>query len=363
MSTLLIEVNGVEYRNFKSASVTTQIDAVAGTFEFEAVSTQARPLPIRQGDKCKIVVDGEAVLTGYIETLDVDYDSSSHGITLSGRSKTADIIDSSINALEIKPPISLKSTIQKVISHIGIRDINVIDAAGNLERFNKAEDLLSPEVGQNAFEFIEKLARKRQVLLTTNGDGDIVIVKPGADTAPVAIQNTFDGDQNNIETASVSYDNTERFGKYVVASQLNMTTMSLSGDANTKAMTNQKSTAVIDNEIRSSRQMVIQAESSSSEKQVLDRAKWEANIRKTRGVVYSTTLPDFSIDGKLWKTNQLTAIRDEFAGIEAVMMVNSVNFTLDKSGASTNLSFVDRNAYTLLLNEPEKGNKKGVGLT
>lgn len=362
MSTILIEVNGIEYKNFKSASVSLQLDAIAGFFGFDAVSTKARPLPIRQGDECRIVVDGEPVMTGYIETVNVDYSSNNHSIGISGRSKTADIIDSTINTLEIKPPISLRSAILKVISHIGA-SIDVIDNVGTLKRFNQAEDILSPEVGQNAFDFIEKLARKRQVLLTTDGDGNIVITRSGTDLAPVALQNVIGGANNNIEGASVSYNQTSRYNKYIVASQMNPVALNLSGDASAKTISDQKSDQVIDSEIRTSRQLIIQAENASSAGQALDRAKWEANIRKTRSIVYSTTLPNFSEGGKLWMPNQLTSIKDDFAGIDAEMLVNTVTFSLDTSGASTDLAFVDKNAYTLKLQEPEKGESKGVGLT
>ncbi len=362
MNTILLEVNGKQYSNFESLDIMLQLDAIAGQFNFIAVSTEDAPLPFKLDDSCSIFINSEKVLTGFIENISVDYDSQSHFISISGRSKTSDIIDSMINALEITAPISLKAIIEKVISHIGA-DISVVDAVGNVELFNSAEDLISPEVGENAFGFIEKLARKRQVLLTGNGDGNIVIVNPGTDTAPVGLQNVIGGNQNNIETGSVSYDSTNRFGKYITKSQLNMTALNLSGNTDNKKIVDQKSSPVIDEGIRQSRQLVLQAESASSDEQNQKRAEWEANIRKTRSQVYSTTHPDFGFNDKLWAPNQLTPINDDFAGINAQMLLNTVRFSQNtESGSHVVLAFVDKNSYTLLLNEPEKGNVKGEGL-
>lgn len=362
MSDLLLEVNGARYSNFESASVSLQLDAIADSFSFTAISTKNQALPFKLNDACVITVDGEKVLTGFIESISVDYDSGSHSIALAGRSKTADIVDSMINSLEIRPPVTLKAVIEKVIAHIGAT-ISVVDSVGTLEAFNVAEDLLSPEVGQNAFEFIEKLARKRQVLLTCNGLGSVVITRSGTERAPTGIQNVIGGGTNNIESASVSYDSTDRFGRYVSKSQLNLAALNAAGITDAAEIVSQKSPVIIDNQIRQSRQLVIQAESASSDQQNKKRIEWEANIRKTRSTVYSTTMSAFGFNGKLWKPNQLVSVRDDFAGINAQMLVNNVTFSQSASGSDAVLAFVNKDAYTLKLNEPTKGDVLGAGLT
>lgn len=362
MSAIYIEVNGIQYTNFESARVVCQLDAIASQFEFVAVSTKNEPLPFQLDDACTITIDDEKVLTGFIEKINVNYTSTDHTITIAGRSKTSDIIDSMINNLELRPPITLQAAIEKVISHIGA-SIQVIDNLGDIDPFNKAEDLLSPGVGENAFQFIEKLARKRQVLLTTNGDGNIVITQSGEDTAPTGLQNVVGGNENNIESASVSYDSTERFNKYISKSQLNITAINFSGAVGAKDIVSQKSPVVVDEETRASRQLVIQAESASSDQQNQKRAQWEANIRKSRSKVYSTSISNFSEDGILWRPNQLVSINDDFSGINAQMLVNTVTFVQDISGSNTTIALVDRDAYTLRLNEPSEGNSVGAGLT
>ena len=360
MNTILILVRGKQFGNFESANVTTQLDALSGTFNFRAVTSPQDPLPFSMGDSCAIEINGVRVLTGYIENIYVDYDASSHTVAVSGRSKTADIIDSMIGALEITAPVSLKEVIEKVVANIQA-PVKVVDNVGDLELFNEAEDYISPSVGENAFQFIEKLARKRQVLLTPNGYGNIVITRSGKTRAPGGLQKVINGDRNNIETGSVSYNSRERFNRYLLKSQLNIAALNFSGDADAEDIVDQDSGEVIDEGVRASRQLVLQAESASSDEQTLVRAQWEANIRKARSIVYSATVSLFGVGGTLWSVNQLARVKDDFAGIDADKLINNVTFSQDTGGSYTTLALVDRNAYTLKLNEPDEGNEDGIG--
>jgi len=96
-----ISVNGQAFENFTSASVSIALDSISGSFNFTAVSTKGQLLPFRNGDACQILVDGEAVIDGFIEKLDYTYNAKSHSITVSGRDKTADLIDSTIKGIKL----------------------------------------------------------------------------------------------------------------------------------------------------------------------------------------------------------------------------------------------------------------------
>lgn len=364
MSEITIDVNGVEYSNFTSAGVTLRLDAIAGDFFFSTVITGENFLPIKVNDLCEISVDGTRVLTGYVEVVNVAYTADTHSIDISGRSKTSDIIDSDINSLELKPEITLKEIIEKIISHIE-SDVKVINEAGDVEPFKTAEDLISPEIGENAFEFIEKIARKRQILLSSDGNGNIVLTRSGKDTPPDTLRNQIKSNDNNIKSASISYDMTERFSRYVVKSQLNLTALNFGGKTKSADIVDQKSEAVTDDEmikLRKGRQLVIQAESSSSNGETTNRAEWEAKIRKARSITYSVEVKGFGVNGKLWGVNQLVKIHDDFARVHSDMLINEISYYQDGNSASTNISFVAENAYKEKLNEPEKGSKTGEGI-
>jgi prophage tail gpP-like protein len=241
-----------------------------------------------------------------------------------------------------------------VIKHIGA-DISVIDLA-NPALFKAAEDVAAPEPGQKAFDFIEALARKRHVLLTSNGDGDVVITQSSGTTSAGVLQNILDADDNNVIAASMSYDQTGRYNVYKFASALNPIAIVNAGNTNSADVVKQDGSAT-DPDIRTGRQLILVSEGPFSNSQNKDRAKWEANIRRARGRVYSATVQGFRIagdSGDLWGINTLVPVRDDFAGVEAQMLVNSVTFSFDaQNGRQTVVSLVDKNAYSLQLSEPK----------
>ena len=108
----------------------------------------------------------------------------------------------------------------------------------------------------------------------------------------------------------------------------------------------------MDSDIRAGRQFVIVAENAGSN--LLDRAKWEANVRKARGRVYGATVDGFYNEtGELWQVNKLVQVVDEFVDINSRMLINSVNFSANiYGGKNTTLSLVEKNAYSLTLEEP-----------
>lgn len=358
---ITLEVNGQQYTQFKSASVQLRLDALTNTFGFEATSEDGNPLPFRGGEACKINVDGELILTGVIEIVSVSYSSTSHNISISGRDKTGDLLDSTLDAIsDLIAPITLKQIIERVISQLGL-DIEVLDNV-NPEPFNAAEDIISPEPGENAFEFIEKYSRKRQVLLTSNGDGNIVITQSSSDFIESRIRMQIDSNANNVLSASVSYDQTGRYNVYKFASSLNPIAINAAGVVDNESIVDQQGQE-IDSEIRKGRQLILISENPYSNDQNNDRAIWEANIRKSRGRVYSAAVDGFrNEEADLWQLNKLVSVIDEFAGINARMLSNTIDFNFDlNSGSTTTIGFVEENAYKLTLEEPRTENL-GVGL-
>ena len=349
-----ITVGKNTYERFTSAVVEIRLDSLANTFSFTAVSTGGAPLPFKGGEACIITVEGEPVITGSIEVVAGDYDASSHSITVEGRDKTGDVVDSSLSKSEDSTaPSSLKSIIEKILENIE-SDVKVIDEVSPAP-FNSAEDLAAPEDGVGAFEFIEALARKRQVILTSDEDGNIRIVKtPGETINQLILQNVIGATGNNVLQASYSYDLTGRYNVYKMASSLNPVTVSKSSAVSNAAVVKQFG-QVVDKEIREGRQLAVIAEAPNSNTQNIARAEWEQRIRQARGQLYGATLQGYlALDTrKLWQINTVINIFDDFAGVTSEMLINSVTYNLNlQTGRTTTLSLVEKNAYNLALTEP-----------
>jgi prophage tail gpP-like protein len=368
-----LRVAGAEYSRFPASSVTAQLDALSRTFSFEATSSGALPLPFRGGEECEVFLGDDRVLVGFIELVNVSGDEAGHQIDIQGRDRTADLVDSSIGSLsDLQPPISLATIARRVIAHIDAT-IEVLDLA-RPAAFRTVEDLVAPEPGENAFEFLEKLARKRQVLLTADGDGRLTITRGSGVESLGRIQNlvgtgrgAFRGraDGNTVLSYSASYDTTGRFNAYQTLSQLSPIPLATGSGIDAEVIASQGGVRVIrDQAIRRGRQLVLVSEASYSSLQGGDRATWEAKVRRSRGQVYSPVVDGFRNQaGELWTPNTLVQVVDEYAGIDSKMLINSVTFALDESGGSTTtLSLVERDAYTLALAEPREEEALGLGL-
>lgn len=362
--TMLLEVNGVQFDNFTAASCEIRLDALSNTFSFEAVAADGVELPFKGGEACRVIINNTPVLTGFIEVVEVNYNASEHTIRIQGRDKTGDLLDSNIDKIsDLRAPITLKEIIEKIISNIGA-DIKVIEEV-TTEPFSKAQDVAAPEPGDNAFDFIEKYSRKRQVLLTSNGDGNVVITSGSAETALGSIQHIIGASDNNVLASSFSFDTTGRYNVYRFASQLNPFALNSAGDIGLDSVAGQDG-GVTDPSVRIGRQLILIAEAPNSDDQNEARAKWEANIRKARGLVYSVTVPGYQVDrtdpsSNLWQINKLHQIVDDYLGKSEPMLCNSVTFTLDNDGGElTSLSFVDQKAYSLDLEKPQTSKTAGL---
>ncbi len=376
-----LEVDGTRYSRFTEASAFISLDAIARSFSFTAVSTEGLPLPFKGGEACRVIVDGEPVLTGFIETVNINYDSGSHSITVEGRGKTGDLVDSTLLGKEFSSSISLKKIIEEVISEIDL-DIEVFNNT-DIADFNPAEDKIGREPAENAFGYIEKLARKRQVLLTSDADGNVVITRSEPATINANLQNIIGSDENNILSASASYDNTNRFRFYVGQAQQNTTSLSFGGNVSLEDVvgpgadieqSNAEGVSEIqqaveklgetDPDVRKSRTHVFIAEKASGVDQIKDRSIWEANIRRTRSQAYSAIINGYRTkEGELWSINKLVTIVDSFADINAQMLINSVEFKFGISeGRETALGFVPKDSYQLSLDEPEPVDNVGNNL-
>lgn len=364
--TMLLEVKGVRYDNFESATCEIRLDALSNSFRFQAVAEEGFALPFKGGDSCRVIVDGEVVLTGFIEIIAVSYTAASHSITIAGRDRTADLLDSTLSTIsDLIAPITLKEIIEKVIKSIGLT-LKVIEEV-TTEKFEAAQDVVAPEAGQNAFKFIEKYTRKRQVLLTSNGDGDVVITSGTPTIARGAIQHIINAEDNNVISADFSFDTTERFNLYKFSSQLNPFAVNKAGDTKISSIVNQQG-STSDKEIRVGRQLVLKSEGPFSDDQNNIRSKWEANIRKARSLRYSVVVAGYRVDpsdpgSPLWRINSAYPITDDFLGKEEAMLLNSITFILDnQNGERTTLGFVNKEAYSLELDKPVTDTTAGLVL-
>lgn len=355
--TLAIKINGQPYENFTSASVTASITALTRGFSFVSTADKNASFAIKIGDGVTITADDIDLLEGYIERLESSYDTMGHEIRVSGRSALMDLADSTIPpTVEIKGT-SLTSICRSVFSLMGI-DAEVSNEAGTIRNFSG--EISSGEIGQNAFEFLEKYSRKRQVLLTSDGANTLVLARAGTNRAPTNLKNVRYADDNNILQATLSIDDSKRYNFYVAKSQLNTTIPSF--DKDPEDIVNQQG-SIRDTEIREGRSLHFNAEESSDSFTAKDRATWEKNIRINQAWNYNAKVAGNTANGQLWLPNTIVKVVDNYCNIDAELLIRDVTHNYDNIGGSTTaLTMVLKRAFTLELEQSQrKANQAKTG--
>lgn len=340
---ILLQLNGEDFTNFDRVAVFRSMETASGAFSFSSSANNKNLFPVKKGDAVQVIVDDVQVVDGFVEKVSANYSATDHKITITGRDKLGDLIDSSVFGVkEFTGNISLVDVARNILQGIGLTDVEVIDQTGGVRAFDES-DITSAEVGQNAFDFLELYARKRQVLLTTDGSGNLLLARASTTVFPGKLKNVVGSNENNIIDATLDTDDTKRFYRYVSQSQLNPYALDIgAGDVSSQ------NGQAIDGAIRKSRVFEFNAEESQDSFTGKDRATWEANIQRARSITYSPRVQGHSVDGEIWKPNVLVEIEDQFADITATMLVRAMSYeqSIDQ-GSTTRLDLTYKDAYTL----------------
>lgn len=347
MDKIELFVNGKNYEGWKEAVITRSLKAFAGGFRLQITDNWSGSNSIffiRIGDACVLKVNGETVLTGWIEDLSNSFDSYSHTIEVAGRDKTGDLVDCSV---VYKSHEILNSNLLKIAE--------LLCAPFNIKV--KAETDVGPpftnfsiQPGETVFEVLARAALHRGVLFSSDGEGNLVIVKPGVKKSLTSLK-----EGENIKIGSLSIDTKERFSQYIIKGQVTAT------DENYGASAAQIEGEASDSGIKRYRPMVIVAEKQANSAEAKTRAAWEAASRAAESSKVTITVQGFGQkeDNPIWKINELTLIDVPFWGLNQELLIGELEFRLDDNGSKTTLNLQRADAY---IPEPQV-NPKGDPLT
>ncbi len=346
---IALQVGGKEYNQFKQIKVTRSLDAVSGSFSFQAANKRISDFPFKIFQEARVTVNGVNTINGYIYKIKPGYSETSHTVDISGWDKTRDLNDIKIfKNVAYNTPISLQKLAFNVTTDHDIYGMSILDRA-NVEDFKEGE-LLAGETGESLFSFLERHARKRNVILSNDGEGNLVLYRNSGVNIRATLRNIFNEPQNsNIISASANYDYTKRFDRVIVTSQEEG-----NDDVRGEATDDKIARA------RGARTHVVVSETVQDVKQCEELAKWEVNKRRSDSITYNCEVQGFWATGStIWQPNQVVNIVDQYADINSKMLLRSVTYGFDETnGSRAKLEFVSPDSYSLAANDP-KNNKVG----
>ena len=349
---LSIYTNGKLYHNFTSYEFLDSLANASGEFAFKATNTVGQEFPFSKGDACEIFIDNNKVMSGFLNMVGGTSDPETHEIRIAGRSKIQDVIDSSIKGnLDFKNSTDILTVFRKVFTLNGITGINVKLQDGlTIRRFSQKE-LISAKTGDNAFDFLASYCRIRQVLITSDENGDIILTRAGSEKYETILLKEKEGEENNILRSDFEDNDSSRFNEYIVLSQSNPIAQKF--DVN---YVGKQNSPVVDSNIRTGRVLVVNTEITSDVQTNTDRAKWESNIRRTKGFQYNCRIRNYYLDAKskvLIKSNRIIQVIDDTFGINSELLIKSCRYIKSPEGTFTDINLVNKDAFTL--EEQQKG--------
>lgn len=330
-----LKVDGVLYGGWKTLRVTRSIEQLAGTFELSI--TERWPghpdaSPIRPGQACQLLLDGEPVITGSNDSLIIDFAEDHHMLRVSGRDKTGDLVDcSAVHKSGQWHNVRLDQLARDIVKPYGLNVVVEVDVGKAFSSYNIQE-------GETDFECLERAARMKALLLTSNPLGDLVITRSGRRMLDVALE-----EGKNIKAARGEFSWKERFSSYTIKGQGKL-------GADGDQVHASASGTSRDEVITRHRPLIIVADSHSHKASLRDRAEWERNVRRGRGARGSITVQGWrQPDGDLWMPNDRITVTSPMLWLDrADMLIVGCTWTLDEKGKLTELAIARPEAFQLL---------------
>jgi prophage tail gpP-like protein len=344
---IFFEIKGVRYTGFTDISINKSLEAFASSFTATLVAkentddTRKSLSPIKLQDEIKLYIDKDLVFTGYVETLDINYDSSSHMIMVAGRDKASDLIDSSAKPNSYKDIKSITRLIEKVLADNGYNNITVSKSSSDIDDTLEDGETVSVELGESIFSFLDRYAKKAQILITTDNKGNIVVTREGSNTINTDLISIKGSNLNNIKKASISLNTIDRY-RYIemYAASDNIT--------HDKIGVNQNAISE-DDTIRSPRRLIILPQEASKTEILKKAVNWQINVRRAKGLRYNCTVVNYRDEdllGNLYKVNTLVNVTDDKCDLDGQYLIAGVTYNKSLEGTTTDLTLINKGCFT-----------------
>lgn len=331
-----LNIDNVYYGGWKTVLATRSIETMAGSFELGITDRwpgQPKSSPIKPGQKCALFLDGKRVITGWVDLVSPDFDSGNHTIRVSGRDKTCDLVDcSAIHKSGQWHHVKIDQLARDLAKPYDLDVVIDADVGSAFSSFAIQE-------GESVFECLDRAARMKALLLTSNAEGNLLITRASETRLDIGLV-----EGRNIKAARAEFSWKERFSSYIVKGQGRL-------GADGETAHSAPSATIADPAITRHRPLIVLAESHSKNTTLRDRAEWERNIRRGRGARGSITVQGWTRpDGELWQPNVLVPVTSPTLWLDNTdMLIVGCTYGLDdQKGTLTELAIARPDAFQLL---------------
>jgi prophage tail gpP-like protein len=332
---VLVTGDGAALTGWTSVRVTRGIERMPADFGISLSEryTDDLAVSVSPGDAFQLLLGSDVVMTGYVDTVNIQLGPQTHTLTVAGRSKCADLVDCSAEwpGMQIMNADLLQIAAQLVQPYQGVTVLSNLSGLPLVQQLNIL-------FGETPWSILERIARFSAALVYDDPDGNLVITRVGTMLAAAGFQEGI-----NVETASVNYSMLDRFSEYLAVQQAFDTLSDLSGGSMNVISTLEDST------VPRHRQHVIIAENLSAPGLDIaaQRAAWEMNRRTARGAAVTLTTDSWrDASGVLWTPNTLAHVQLPTLKMpDAMLLIGEVTYRLDSQGTHADLTLMAPDAF------------------
>jgi len=343
---LTLTVNGQRYEGWTGVSVSTAVDQAVSNFDISLTErwagsdgrVQDKPWVIVPGSVCTVQLDGDLVITGYVDTYSPSLAATAHDVRVIGRSKTCDVVDCSA----VVPSGQFSGYSLAQIAQALCRQVNVGVKIG--AAIGAAFPDVQVQQGETIFELIERLSRLRALLVSDDEGGNLVLTRVGTQRAADTL-----AQGRNILSGSANLSIADRFSDYIVKAQ-QAPSDDIPGISATEVIGSDK-----DPGVTRYRPKLIIAEDQADTATSAERARWEHMTRAAKGVEVNLRVQGWRQgNGALWRKNTLVRVTSDWLGVDRDLLIAGLTYKLDSGGTVCDMRLSPPEAFTPEPIDPDK---------
>lgn len=323
-------VGGKIYEGFKVIKLSRNLTSLTGTFEITLTDkwkVDQEDFELKPGLPIACRLGSTQLYSGYIDRLSISLSTSSRNITITGRDKTGDLVDCSILGENEFNNLTLEAIATKLVSPFGITVISFAPTFSPIPKFTVNQ-------GETVFEALERLAKQKELLITSSPIGNLVFEQKGIVRASTELIEGV-----NILSAAVTFDNSERFSEYHIKGQTSSSIGSIDDNTQAKGKAEDKG-------VDRYRPTLLMAENSANTGDSQKRANWEASFRVAKSMQLNVVIRGWTQKfGEIWATNQTVFIDCRSLGVKQDMLISRVKFDQSGGGRRTELELIRPDAF------------------
>lgn len=336
---ITVSVGGMSYTAFTVAQVRAAFNEAARSFRLEIAAelgASATNKIFNVGTKVTIQANGDLLLTGFVDQKQPRIEATKAMITVSGRSNSADLVDSSAKH-------DTGHFKKKDMKEIGNEVAKGIGAQFTTDQQLEKIDQYQLNPGESCFRLVEKMARQQGLTICGKADGNAEITKAGNKRHGGGLIEGV-----NILTGTADHNGSNRHSEYTVRGQRpfghGVDNLEIEAIARDKGVDRHRPIVIIQNEDTTK-----------------ERTKKKAKNRKDRaaGHALKATIDTQGFrdeGGKLWEPGHLVWVESPFLDIAQDMLIESVTYMQSEQGSIATIGLTDPRAYG---GEGGKGNQSG----